>query len=93
MSDRLTIRFDNNEEILEMNEIIRFSAGGVELALNKDNGILQLLDKDKKVLSEVDFPTERIIKNISYNEETQNLVFEFEFLEYNEIYKILKGEK
>lgn len=78
MSDRLTIRFDNNEEILEMNEIIRFNLGGVELALNKDNGILQLLDKDKKVLSQVDFPTERIIKNISYNEETQSLVFEFD---------------
>lgn len=78
MSDRLTIRFDNNEEILEMNEIIRFNLGGVELALNKDNGILQLLDKDKKVLSQVDFPTERIIKNIYYNETTQSLVFEFD---------------
>ena len=78
MKDRIIITLEDKEWELKFNNIIRFSGGGVELRLNKENGVLQLCDKQGKVLSEVDFPTERIIKNISYNEETQNLVFEFD---------------
>lgn len=52
--------------------------GGVELQLNLENGVLSLLDDEGKVISSVDFPTEKILTNASYDEATEELVLEFE---------------
>ena len=78
MSDRLTIKFNVEEQTLEMNEVIRFIIGGVALHLDKDSGILSLLDNKGNILSQVDFPTEKIITNAYYDYNTQELVLEFE---------------
>lgn len=51
---------------------------GVKLALNDKTGLLQLIGKDEELLSEVDFPTEKIITNAYYDEASQELVLEFE---------------
>ena len=78
MNDKIKIIFREETDQIKAQEVIRFEYGGVELKLNKETGVLQLLSKKGKVLSEVDFPTERIIKNVYYDEETQNFVFEFD---------------
>ena len=57
---------------------------GTKLELDNTNGIIKLLgrknedDNNYIVLSEVDLPTEKIITNIRYNEETESLIFSFE---------------
>ena len=54
----------------------------VSLELDNSNGIIKLLGKDKDnndvVLSTIDLPTEKIIKNVYYDNLTQELVFVFE---------------
>ena len=78
MNDKIKIIFREEQNTVKLNEIIRFNTGGVELKLDKETGVLQLLSKNGKVLSEVDFPTEKIITNAYYDEDNQELVLEFE---------------
>ena len=52
-------------------------AGAVELRLYQDTGKLSLWDKYQTKLSEVDFATEKIIKDIKYDSSTEELVFSF----------------
>lgn len=50
---------------------------GVSLTLD-ENGVVSLQGRNGEVLSQIDLPTEKIIKNVYYNEETQELVIQFE---------------
>lgn len=50
---------------------------GIKISID-NNGILKLLGKDEVVLSEVDLPTEKIIRNVYYNQNDKSIVFEFE---------------
>ena len=68
MSDRITINFE---------KVVRVLAGAVELRLDQDTGKLSLWDKYQTKLSEVDFATEKIIKDIKYDSSTEELVFSF----------------
>lgn len=54
------------------------TSGGVKLQLNDADGILSLLNENGDILSYVDLPTERIIKSISYDANTSELVFVFD---------------
>lgn len=76
--DNLEISFKEQRYDIESEETIRFNVGGVELQLDSKTGVLRLLDNVGKVLSEVDFPTEKIITNAYYDYDTQELVLEFE---------------
>ena len=82
MDDKITIIFEERQEQdINIQEVIKFQNGGVKLSLDKTNGVLSLLNKNNVVLSTVDFPTEKIITNIRYDNQTQELVFEFESFE------------
>lgn len=76
--DNLEISFKEKQYNIDSEETIRFNVGGVELKLNSQTGVLQLIDNTGKVLSEVDFPTEKIITNAYYDYDNQELVLEFE---------------
>lgn len=78
MNDKIKIIFKEEKENVKQDEVLRFNTGGVELKLIKETGILQLLSKNGNVLSEVDFPTEKIITSAYYDEQTKELVIEFE---------------
>lgn len=80
MKDKIIIQFEKAEpEKIKINETIRLVvSGGVELRLNKENGVLSLYDKKGTLLSEVDFPTEKIITNAYYDDTTKELVIDFE---------------
>lgn len=78
MKDKITIGFEEDNLLLNMKETINFNVGGVKLKLDSKSGLLQLLDNSDRVLSEVDFPTEKIITNVYYDKEKQELVLEFE---------------
>lgn len=57
---------------------------GTKLELDNANGIIKLLGRKNEdndnyvILSQIDLPTEKIITNIRYNEETESLIFSFE---------------
>lgn len=76
--DNLEISFKEKQYNIDSEETIRFNVGGVELKLNSQTGVLQLIDNTGKVLSEVDFPTEKIITNAYYDYDNQELVLEYE---------------
>ena len=54
----------------------------VALELDSSSGIIKLIGRDKDnnniILSSIDLPTEKIIKNVYYDNNTKELVFEFE---------------
>lgn len=77
MNEKIKIIFRENQEIIKQNETIRFVVGAAKLSLEEETGKLKLLDEKGTILSEVDFPTEKIIKNIYYDKETKELVFQF----------------
>lgn len=76
-SETLEIKIEENKAKIEIPNIY-----GTELHLDKESGILSLLARDEdgkeKILTQVDFPTEKIIKNAYYDEARQELVLEFE---------------
>lgn len=80
MKDKIIIQFEKAEpEKITINETIRLVvSGGVELRLDKKSGVLSLHDKKGTLLSEVDFPTEKIITNAYYDDTTKELVIDFE---------------
>lgn len=78
MKDKMTISFGEDNLLLNMKETINFNVGGVKLKLDSKSGVLQLLDNGDRVLSEVDFPTEKIITNAYYDYDNQELVLEYE---------------
>lgn len=78
--NKTKIIFRQEEQTIKRNEILRLNVGTQQVLLNleEETGKLQLVNKEGNVISEVDLPTERIIKNIYYDDQTQNLVFEFD---------------
>lgn len=79
-NDRIIIRFQENEEVININEVFKVQiSGGVALNYDEETGKIQLLDRNNKILSEIDLPTERIIKAIIYDETTSELVFKFDY--------------
>lgn len=83
MNDRIIITFnEGNVAEIQVNDSIRIvkinEDAGTSLLLNAETGVLSLLDKKGNVLSQVDFPTEKIIKNAYYDYTSQELVLEFE---------------
>ena len=78
--NKTRIIFRQEEQTIKRNEILRLNVGTQQVLLNleEETGKLQLVNKEGNVISEVDLPTERIIKNIYYDDQTQNLVFEFD---------------
>ena len=50
---------------------------GAKLSVD-ENGVISLLNKDGEIVSQIDLPTEKIIKNVYYDESSNSLVFEFE---------------
>lgn len=83
MNDRIIITFnEGNVAEIEVNDSIRIfkinEDAGTSLQLNTETGVLSLLDKKGNVISQVDFPTEKIITNAYYDYASQELVLEFE---------------
>ena len=77
-NDKITIVFGEDNYNIKRQEIIRFYGGASELRLDSKTGVLQLLNPNGAVMSEVDFPTEKIITNAYYDNNAQELVLEFE---------------
>lgn len=80
LKDKIVIRFKESEETINLEETFKVQiSGGTTLNYDEETGKIQLLDKKNNVLSEIDLPTERIIKSVRYDETTSELVFEFDY--------------
>lgn len=69
-----TLDFTKNGDLIELNIPNSY---GVSLTLD-ENGVVSLQGRNGVVLSQIDLPTEKVIKNVSYDNENKSLVFEFE---------------
>ena len=63
--------------VIKFKEAIRVNAQ-FTLGFDQETGKLRLLGKDNSILSEVDLPTEKIITNAFYDDNTKELVIDFE---------------
>lgn len=69
-----TLDYEKKGGLLEINIPNDY---GISLAFNEETHVIQLLGRDKKVLSEIDLPTEDVIKNVDYEPNSKSITIEW----------------